>query len=161
MLGILAAGATCLAISIYALTRSAYATSLLFFAPVTLGVFWVLAVEIETKCGVITKTTRLPCQHTTYGLLFGCSSPHHHLGKFLTRIGLQKKKPVPTLPTKPRTSLRNVATAHMGDGPTNGPSGAILVRVEEDAKSKVGYWLMVAASAASVLSAALGVVTLR
>lgn len=159
-LAILIAGVACLTISIYLFGIGNYSLGLLFFAPVTFGAFWILAVEVETRCGVITKTTGRPCRNVTYGLLFGCSASHHHLGKFLTRIGVQKRA-LATAQQGSGQAFTNVMQPSITGNPSGKAAAPILVKIDEDKKAKVGYWLMVITSVATVVSTVTGLATLH
>src|ERR1039457_2955042 len=83
------------------------------------------------------------------GLLFGCSAAHHHLGKFLTRIGIQKRESAMP-PMNPEPDLVSTALPPIEGSPVAQGGGPVLVRIDEDAKSRIGYWLMVATSVATV-----------
>ena len=110
---------------------------------------WVVVVEAPTRCGVTTLKGH-PCPNGTTGLVLGCNNaPGHAWAKLFARFGwhrvsftTQAAKPSPT--PKPAATIEAAAFA----------SEPVVVKIAEDMKSTVTFWMAMISTASSVLSAA-------
>ena len=104
---------------------------------------WLFALRAPTRCGVTTKRGH-PCPNPTYGVLFGCGSAYGHTwSKFFTRFGWHRPVIASGDPAKPFDP---------GDVDAVGQDEAPLVRIQEDAKSRVTFVLAVVATGAALVS---------
>ncbi|MGW2625178.1 hypothetical protein [Micromonospora taraxaci] len=110
---------------------------------------WILAVKAPTVCGVTTQKGG-QCRRKVNGVLFGCGTSNHTWAKFFSRFGW-RRQPDPNTTSSPRNRPPSVAAL-----PTSVSSGGVevmTVRIAEDAKSKVAFWLALTATACALVSA--------
>lgn len=105
---------------------------------------WLFAIKAPTTCGVATRAGR-PCPNPTWGVLFGCGSADHTWTKFFARFGWHRSH----APIFIRDNTRSPAPI-----PPPSEDDAVVVRIAEDAKSRVVFWLAILATFAGCLSAA-------
>jgi hypothetical protein len=115
--------------------------------------FVVLAVLIgftwPTRCRVETRQHKA-CREDAFGFLFGCSRGHGHwLEKFLIRIRLRRGEMKPLQPRQPAQAFMYQPASQ---------SGPVRVIVEDNARSKLGFWIALISMIAGIGQVALAIV---
>jgi hypothetical protein len=101
---------------------------------------WLLAVKRPTTCGVTTASGGR-CGRKVNGVIFGCGRSGHTWVKFLARFGWRRQPD----PNRPPTRL---------DGSAETPEAAVMtVKIAEDWKSTVTFWLALTATLCGLVSA--------
>jgi hypothetical protein len=108
---------------------------------------WVLAVKAPTVCGVTTQRGG-QCSRKVDGVIFGCGTSNHTWAKLFSRFGW-RRQPEPEMaaksgPTAPLTRPPNASGSEVE---------IVTVRIMEDAKSKVAFWLAMTATLCALVSA--------
>lgn len=109
---------------------------------------WVLAVKAPTKCGVTTQKGG-QCSRNVNGVIFGCGTSNHTWAKFFSRFGW-RRQPDPNVASSKRDVL-NQAPALGSE--SSGDAEVMTVRIAEDTKSKVAFWLALTATTCGLVSA--------
>ncbi|GAA0478603.1 hypothetical protein Ade02nite_67090 [Paractinoplanes deccanensis] len=113
---------------------------------------WLLAVKAPTYCGVTTQAGG-KCTRPVNGVIFGCGTSEHTWAKFFSRFGWRRQ------PDPNRASAKAGPAAQMprfGGAPT-GDAGVVTVRIAEEAKSKVAFWMALTATLCALISATVDV----
>ncbi len=101
---------------------------------------WLLAVKAPTTCGVTTQNGGR-CSRKVNGVIFGCGRSEHTWAKFFARFGW-RRQPDPNGP------------AARPDGTAETPDTAMMtVKIAEDWKSTVAFWLALTATICALVSA--------
>jgi hypothetical protein len=110
---------------------------------------WVIAVKVPTRCGVTTKHGH-PCPNPTTGVLVGCGSAAGHAwAKVLARFGWKRQ-------ALPSSKTPRVAASPQLSSDTGKPEAAaepMVVRIAEDRRSAVAFWMAVTSTVAGATSA--------
>ncbi|MEU8331697.1 hypothetical protein [Micromonospora sp. NPDC048839] len=96
---------------------------------------WLLAVKAPTTCGVTTQNGGR-CGRKVNGVIFGCGRSNHTWAKFLARFGW-RRQPDPSNRQSRSTEVTEVVT----------------VKIAEDWKSTVTFWLALTATTCALVSA--------
>ncbi len=99
---------------------------------------WLLAVKAPTTCGVTTQNGGR-CGRKVNGVIFGCGRSNHTWAKFFARFGW-RRQPDPSI-------LRNRSTA------ATEVTEVVTVKIAEDWKSTVAFWLALTATTCALVSA--------
>ncbi|WFE95795.1 hypothetical protein [Micromonospora sp. WMMD987] len=100
---------------------------------------WLLAVKAPTTCGVTTQKGGL-CGRKVNGVIFGCGRSNHTWAKFFARFGWRRQPD----PSTVRGKLS-------GEG--SEAREIVTVRIAEDWKSTVAFWLALTATTCALVSA--------
>jgi hypothetical protein len=111
---------------------------------------WAIIVKVPTACGVYTRKKE-PCPNQAYGILVGCTGAKGHAwAKVFSRFGWRKV----------RLSSDNLPGGTEGlsrvkaDGDTASKAAdPIVVKIAEDRKSSITFWLGILSALTSVVSA--------
>ncbi|KAB1156356.1 hypothetical protein F6X68_11860 [Micromonospora sp. AMSO12t] len=99
---------------------------------------WLLAVKAPTTCGVTTQKGGR-CGRKVNGVIFGCGRSNHTWAKFFARFGW-RRQPDPTVRRSRSTEAAEVAEI-------------VTVKIAEDWKSTVAFWLALTATTCALVSA--------
>ncbi|WP_433651122.1 hypothetical protein ACQP2C_00355 [Micromonospora zamorensis] len=110
---------------------------------------WILAVNAPTVCGVTTQKGG-QCRRKVNGVLFGCGTSNHTWAKFFSRFGW-RRQPDPNAASSSRSRPSGQSTI-LASGAGGGVE-VMTVRIAEDAKSKVAFWLALTATTCALVSA--------
>jgi hypothetical protein len=118
---------------------------------------WVIAIKAPATCGVITQKGR-PCPNPTTGVLFGCNQARngtHVWAKLLARFGWHRELSHPM-----RLRATTTLFAEIPSVSSKGEGEPVTVKVEEDLKSTILFWLTACSTFAGVVSAVVAILTL-
>ncbi|MEU1604046.1 hypothetical protein [Micromonospora matsumotoense] len=99
---------------------------------------WLLAVKAPTTCGVTTQNGDR-CGRKVNGVIFGCGRSNHTWAKFFARFGW-RRQPDPGHRRSRLTEATEVAEV-------------VTVKIAEDWKSTVAFWLALTATTCALVSA--------
>ncbi|MEU3455327.1 hypothetical protein ABZ671_17275 [Micromonospora sp. NPDC006766] len=99
---------------------------------------WLLAVKAPTTCGVTTQTGGR-CGRKVNGVIFGCGRSNHTWAKFFARFGWRRQ---------PDPSIRRSRSAEAAE-----VTEVVTVKIAEDWKSTVAFWLALTATTCALVSA--------
>ncbi|MFF0150614.1 hypothetical protein [Micromonospora sp. NPDC005203] len=99
---------------------------------------WLLAVKAPTTCGVTTQNGGR-CGRKVNGVIFGCGRSSHTWAKFFARFGW-RRQPDPS--NRPSRSAEATEAAEV-----------VTVKIAEDWKSTVAFWLALTATTCALVSA--------
>jgi hypothetical protein len=109
---------------------------------------WLLAVKAPTVCGVTTQKGG-QCSRRVNGVIFGCGTSNHTWAKFFSRFGW-RRQPDPNTSSGKTGAAASFSTA--GNVTASGVE-MMTVRIAEDTKSKVAFWLALTATTCGLVSA--------
>ena len=136
---------------IYAISHGQWSNSIWSVCVAIAIPCWLLAVKAPTNCGVTTQRGT-PCKHPTTGVVFGCNqAPNgsHVWAKLFARFGWHRQ--VFALPQR-----------SAGPGPTSSGrlagqelarSETVTVRIQEQRRNTIAFWLAFTSTIAGVTSA--------
>ncbi|MFG3419991.1 hypothetical protein [Micromonospora sp. NPDC048063] len=110
---------------------------------------WVLAVKAPTVCGVTTQKGG-KCSRNVNGVIFGCGTSNHTWAKFFSRFGWRRQPDPNSIPSKAGASTR---VRRPGSSASNDGVEVMTVKIAEDTKSKVAFWLALTATTCALVSA--------
>ncbi|MGK5673342.1 hypothetical protein ACSNOB_10950 [Micromonospora sp. URMC 106] len=99
---------------------------------------WLLAVKAPTTCGVTTQSGG-QCGRKVNGVIFGCGRSNHTWAKFFARFGWRRQ---------PDPSIRRSQPTEAAEG-----TEVVTVKIAEDWKSTVAFWLALTATTCALVSA--------
>jgi hypothetical protein len=99
---------------------------------------WLLAVKAPTTCGVTTQNGGR-CGRKVNGVIFGCGRSDHTWAKFFARFGWRRQ---------PDPSNRRSRSTEAAEG-----TEVVTVKIAEDRKSTVAFWLALTATTCALVSA--------
>ncbi|MEU8263983.1 hypothetical protein AB0C02_25590 [Micromonospora sp. NPDC048999] len=99
---------------------------------------WLLSVKAPTTCGVTTQNGGR-CGRKVNGVIFGCGRSNHTWAKFFARFGW-RRQPDPSIPRN-----RSIEGAEVTE--------VVTVKIAEDWKSTVAFWLALTATTCALVSA--------
>ncbi|TDC36139.1 hypothetical protein E1211_14300 [Micromonospora sp. 15K316] len=99
---------------------------------------WLLAVKAPTTCGVTTQKGGR-CGRKVNGVIFGCGRSNHIWAKFFARFGWRRQ---------PDPSNRRSRSSEVTE-----VTEMVTVKIAEDWKSSVTFWLALAATTCALVSA--------
>ena len=105
---------------------------------------WLLAVKTPTTCGVTTQSGG-QCGRKVNGVIFGCGRSNHTWAKFFARFGWRRQPD----PNEPRP--QSGASAEKSE------AAVMTVKIAEDWKSTVAFWLALTATFCGIVSATVDV----
>ncbi|MEU7756722.1 hypothetical protein [Micromonospora sp. NPDC049171] len=99
---------------------------------------WLLAVKAPTTCAVTTQNGGR-CGRKVNGVIFGCGRSNHTWVKFFARFGWHRQ---------PDPSIRRVWSTEAAEA-----TEVVTVKIAEDWKSTVAFWLALTATTCALISA--------
>ncbi|MEU6021132.1 hypothetical protein [Micromonospora sp. NPDC047134] len=99
---------------------------------------WLLAVKAPTTCGVTTQKGGR-CGRKVNGVIFGCGRSNHTWAKFFARFGWRRQ---------PDPSNRRSRSSEVTE-----VTEMVTVKIAEDWKSSVTFWLALTATTCALVSA--------
>ncbi|MET8253131.1 hypothetical protein [Micromonospora sp. NPDC005197] len=99
---------------------------------------WLLAVKAPTTCGVTTQNGGR-CGRKVNGVIFGCGRSSHTWAKFFARFGWRRQ------PDPSNRRNRSIEAAEVTE--------VVMVKIAEDWKSTVAFWLALTATTCALVSA--------
>ncbi|MGC5052834.1 hypothetical protein ACLQ2S_15435 [Micromonospora sp. DT48] len=99
---------------------------------------WLLAMKAPTTCGVTTQNGGR-CGRRVNGVIFGCGRSNHTWAKFFARFGWRRQ---------PDPRIRRSRSIQASEG-----TEMVTVKIAEDWKSTVAFWLALTATTCALVSA--------